>query len=161
LEVLAALAFNDSEFEQHMCVKDGVVPEFYKNYVQEVQKTIERNAAVEFEALWREHSKSKVPISLLSDDLSTAIVQLNEQLQNTGLWDNKELRFAVLRKAFPNLLLEQVGLDTLLTRVPENYVKAIFGAYLASQFVYKYGPHPDHFAFFEFMRENYYAEADQ
>ncbi|KAI8341466.1 Glutamate/Leucine/Phenylalanine/Valine dehydrogenase-domain-containing protein [Chlamydoabsidia padenii] len=161
LEVLAALAFNDTEFEQNMCVKDGVVPEFYKNYVQEVQKTIERNAAVEFEALWREYTKSKVPISLLSDDLSTAIVQLNEQLQNTGLWDNKELRFAVLRKAFPNLLLEKVGLDTLLTRVPENYVKAIFGAYLASQFVYKYGPHPDHFAFFEFMRENYYAEANQ
>ncbi|KAG0172561.1 NAD-dependent glutamate dehydrogenase [Apophysomyces sp. BC1034] len=155
LEVLAALAFNDAEFIENMCVKDGEVPEFYQNYVKQVQEVIERNAAVEFEALWREHQKTKTPISILSDDLSTAIVQLNEQLQSTGLWDNVELRHAVLLKAFPNLLLEKLGLETLLKRVPENYVKAIFGAYLASQFVYKYGAHPDNFAFFEFMRANY------
>jgi glutamate dehydrogenase len=60
-----------------------------------------------------------------------------------------------LKRAFPKLLLEKLGLETLLERVPESYVKAIFGAYLASQFVYKYGPHPDNFAFFEFMRENF------
>ncbi|KAG2217568.1 hypothetical protein INT45_004921 [Circinella minor] len=160
LEVLAALAFNDTEFVEHMCVKDGHVPEFYEAYVKEVQRTIERNAAAEFEALWREHAKSGTPISNLSDDLSIAIVQLNEQLQNTGLWNNIQLRHAVLSKAFPSLLLEKLGLDTLLARVPENYVKAIFGAYLASQFVYKYGATPDHFAFFEFMRENYYTEAN-
>ncbi|KAI9245868.1 Glutamate/Leucine/Phenylalanine/Valine dehydrogenase-domain-containing protein [Phascolomyces articulosus] len=160
LEVLAALAFNDTEFVEHMCVKEGRVPEFYEAYVKEVQRTIERNAAVEFEALWREHSKTGTPISNLSDDLSVAIVQLNEQLQNTGLWDNVQLRHAVLRKAFPSLLLEKLGLDTLLARVPENYVKAIFGAYLASQFVYRYGATPDHFAFFEFMRENYYNETN-
>lgn len=157
LEVLAALAFNDAEFEEHMCVRDGKVPQFYEDYVKEVQQIIERNAAVEFDALWREHKKSNVPISVLSDELSTAIVQLNEQLQHTGLWENVQLRHAVLQKAFPKLLLEKLGLDTLLQRVPENYVKAIFGAYLASQFVYKYGAHPDHFAFFEFMRANYYA----
>lgn len=160
LEVLAALAFDDAEFAEHMCVKDGRVPEFYQAYVAEVQAIIERNAAVEFETLWREHKKTGTPISILSDDLSTAIVQLNEQLQSTGLWDNVPLRHAVLRKAFPKLLLEKLGLETLLKRVPESYVKAIFGAYLASQFVYKYGAHPDHFAFFEFMRENYYAETN-
>ncbi|KAI8141644.1 Glutamate/Leucine/Phenylalanine/Valine dehydrogenase-domain-containing protein [Fennellomyces sp. T-0311] len=160
LEVLAALAFNDAEFVEHMCVKDGQLPEFYQAYVKEVQQIIERNARVEFEALWREHSKSGTPISNLSDDLSIAIVQLNEQLQNTGLWDNVQLRHAVLRKAFPNLLLEKLGLETLLARVPENYVKAIFGAYLASQFIYKFGATPNHFAFFEFMRENYYAEVN-
>lgn len=161
LEVLAALAFNDSEFTEHMCVKDDQVPEFYQEYVKEVQQIIERNAAMEFEALWREHKKSGVPISILSDDLSTAIVNLNEQLQNTGLWDNVKLRHQVLRSAFPKLLLGKLGLDTLLARVPESYVKAIFGASLASQFVYKYGPHPDHFAFFEFMRENYYSKDQQ
>ncbi|KAI8377565.1 Glutamate/Leucine/Phenylalanine/Valine dehydrogenase-domain-containing protein [Radiomyces spectabilis] len=160
LEVLAALAFNDAEFDQHMSVKNGVVPEFYEAYVKEVQRIIEHNAAVEFDALWREHTKTKQPISVLSDELSTAIVQLNEQLQNTGLWDNVALRRSVLERAFPKLLLDKIGLDTLLQRVPESYVKAIFGAYLASQFVYKYGAQPDHFAFFEFMRENYYSQAD-
>ncbi|KAL0089466.1 Glutamate/Leucine/Phenylalanine/Valine dehydrogenase-domain-containing protein [Phycomyces blakesleeanus] len=158
LEVLAALAFNDAEFAEHMCVKDGVAPPFYEEYVKEVQNIIERNAAAEFEALWREHKKSKVPISILSDDLSVAIVQLNDQLQTTSLWHNASLRETVLNRAFPKLLLDTLGLDTLLERVPENYVKAIFGAHLASMFIYKYGPHPDNFAFFEFMREGYYAD---
>ncbi|KAI9467858.1 Glutamate/Leucine/Phenylalanine/Valine dehydrogenase-domain-containing protein [Zychaea mexicana] len=160
LEVLAALAFNDAEFAEHMCVKDGQAPAFYQAYVQEVQQIIERNARIEFEALWREHQKSNLPISILSDELSTSIVQLNEQLQNTTLWDNLQLREAVLSSAFPKLLLDKLGLETLVKRVPESYVKAIFGAYLASQFVYRYGSSPDHFAFFEFMRENYYTEAN-
>ncbi|KAI8343348.1 Glutamate/Leucine/Phenylalanine/Valine dehydrogenase-domain-containing protein [Chlamydoabsidia padenii] len=163
LEVLAALAFNDAEFDEHMSVKNGKVPAFYEAYVKEVQEIIERNARIEFEALWREHIKSnkKQPISILSDELSVAIVQLQEQLQEAGLWNNVALRESVLLRAFPKLLLEKVGLETLLKRVPENYVKAIFGAYLASQFVYKYGAQPDHFAFFEFMRQNYYQAADE
>lgn len=151
LEVLAALAFNNEEFEEHMCVRDGKVPAFYEAYVKEVQEIIERNAALEFEALWREHKISKAPLSILSDDLSIAIVQLNEQLQHNSLWNNIELRRIVLEAAFPNLLLKQLGLETLLQRVPESYVRAIFGASLASQFVYKYGPNPSQFAFFEFM----------
>jgi glutamate dehydrogenase len=156
LEVLAALAFNDAEFEEHMCVKEGhPIPAFYSAYVKEVQNIIERNASLEFEALWREHNKTKTAISILSDELSMVIVQLNEQLQSTGLWNNQALRDRVLCRAFPKLLLDTLGMDTLLKRVPENYVKAIFGATLASQFVYKYGPHPDNFAFFDFMRENY------
>jgi glutamate dehydrogenase len=156
LEVLAALAFDDGEFEEHMCVKkDQPAPAFYEAYVKEVQNIIERNAQLEFKALWDEHKKTETAISILSDELSNAIVHLNEQLQSTGLWDNHELRESVLKKAFPKLLLDKLGLETLLKRIPENYVKAIFGAMLASQFVYKYGPHPDNFAFFEFMRENY------
>ncbi|CAO3644517.1 unnamed protein product [Mucor hiemalis] len=155
LEVLAALAFNDAEFEEHMSVKEGVVPAFYEEYVTQVQDFIERNAALEFDALWREHQQTKTPISILSDELSNAIVQLQAQLQESGLWDNETLRTTVLNRAFPKLLLETLGLETLLQRIPESYVKAIFGAYLASQFVYKYGAHPDNFAFFEFMRENF------
>ena len=80
---------------------------------------------------------------------------MSEQLQSTGLWDNVTLKNTVLKQAFPQCLLEKLGMETLLQRVPESYVKAIFGATLASQFVYKYGAHPDNFAFFEFMRQNY------
>lgn len=155
LEVLAALSFNDEEFDEHMSVKGDVVPEFYEAYVKEVQNFIEHNAALEFDALWREHKVTKTPISILSDELSIAIVQLQAQLQGSGLWDNASLRTTVLNRAFPKLLLDTLGLDTLLERIPESYVKSIFGAYLASQFVYKYGAHPDNFAFFEFMRENF------
>ncbi|KAF9288311.1 NAD-dependent glutamate dehydrogenase [Mortierella alpina] len=151
LEVLAALSFNDEEFAEHMQVTEDHIPAFYQDYVKEVQTIIERNAHLEFEALWREHQRTKAPRSILSDELSLAIVKLNEDLQHTSLWDNLALRKVVLEEAFPNLLLKQVGLETLMKRVPENYVRAIFGSYLASRFVYKYGTEPSQFAFFEFM----------
>ncbi|KAJ3271311.1 NAD-dependent glutamate dehydrogenase [Terramyces sp. JEL0728] len=151
LEVLAALSLSDEEFFEHMQVRNGVVPPFYAEYVKQVQKIIEKNAELEFEALWRESLRSTKAKSILSDDLSYAIVKLNEELRTTNLWDNVPLRRVVLMEAFPPCLLEKVGLDTLLKRVPENYVKAIFGSYLASRFVYKYGTEPSQFAFFEFM----------
>jgi glutamate dehydrogenase len=96
----------------------------------------------------------------LSDELSLAIVKLNENLQHTSLWDNVPLRKVVLEEAFPNMLLKQVGLENLMKRVPENYVRAIFGSYLASRFVYKYGTEPSQFAFFEFMTP-YFSKVQQ
>jgi len=45
LEVLAALCFTNSEHEKHMCVKDGNIPQFYKDYVIEVQKKNRRKLA--------------------------------------------------------------------------------------------------------------------
>jgi glutamate dehydrogenase len=134
LEVLAALAFNDDEFSQHMQVHGGKIPPFYSAYVKQVQDLIEKNAEQEFECLWRESARTRKPKSVLSDELSFAIIRLNEELQTTTLWDNVLLRRVVLKEAFPNLLLDKLGLETLLSRVPENYVKAIFGSYLASRF---------------------------
>jgi glutamate dehydrogenase len=118
LEVLASLSFDDAGFIEHMCVReDGTVPEFYKKYVKEVQKTIQNNAALEFEAIWREHQATGELRSILSDTLSIAITKLDEELQGTELWENLELRMSVLRDALPNLLLEQIGLDTIIERV--------------------------------------------
>ena len=130
-------------------VKD--IPKFYQEYVKAVQGIIEKNAELEFEAIWREQERTNSPRSVISDELSHAIVRLNEQLQRTSLWDDVSLRRIILSEAFPKLLLEKVGLDTLLKRIPENYVRAIFGSYLASRFVYQFGTEPSQFAFFEFM----------
>ncbi|KAI9339375.1 Glutamate/Leucine/Phenylalanine/Valine dehydrogenase-domain-containing protein [Obelidium mucronatum] len=159
LEVLAALSFNDEEFSEHMTVKNGVVPEFYAAYVQSVQEFIEKAARLEFECLWREGERTGIPRSILSDTLSVGIVKLNEDLQNTTLWDNEPLRRLVLAEAFPKLLLDKLGMDTLLKRVPEAYVKAIFGCYLASKFMYTYGTAPSQFAFVEFLAP-YVEKAD-
>ncbi|OAK94004.1 NAD-dependent glutamate dehydrogenase [Phaeosphaeriaceae sp. SRC1lsM3a] len=152
LEVLASLSFDDESFLKHMCVgEDGTVPEFYNNYVRQVQKTIQNNARLEFEAIWREHQETKQPRSILSDTLSNAITKLDEELQNTDLWNQTEFRNSVLSEALPNLLLEQIGMDKIMQRVPENYLRAIFGSYLASRFVYQYGVSASQFAFFDFM----------
>lgn len=134
LEVLAALAFTDSEFSENMQVHGGVVPQFYREYVVEVQQIIERNAALEFEAIWQEAAKTGKPKSVISDEISYAIVRLNEELRSTALWENVELRNSVLQAALPKLLLNKLGIETLLKRVPESYMQAIFGAYLASRF---------------------------
>jgi glutamate dehydrogenase len=169
LEVLASLSFDDESFLKHMCVgDDGTVPEFYKAYVRQVQKTIQNNARLEFEAIWREHQTTGQPRSILSDTLSNAITKLDEELQNTDLWSNIEFRRHVLSEALPNLLLEQIGLEKISERVslsnygsngiitdseqvPENYLRAIFGSYLASRFVYQYGVSASQFSFFDFM----------
>ncbi|OGE51987.1 hypothetical protein PENARI_c011G07634 [Penicillium arizonense] len=152
LEVLASLSFNDSEFVENMCIReDGTVPDFYQAYVKEVQEVIKQNAALEFEAIWREHEQTGVLRSVLSDRLSIAITKLDEELQQTELWDNVALRRSVLSDALPRLLLGKIGLETILERVPENYLRAIFGSYLASRFVYEYGNQPSQFSFFDFM----------
>lgn len=158
--MLAALSFTDAEFAESMQVQikkneDGtvtkIIPDFYQQYVNAVQGIIEKNAELEFEAIWREHARTGSPRPIISDELSHAIVRLNEQLQRTSLWDDAALRRVILTEAFPKLLLEKLGLDTLMKRVPEIYVRAIFGSYLASRFVYQYGTEPSQFAFFEFM----------
>lgn len=150
LEVLASLAFDDEGFLKHMCVgQDGTAPAFYKAYVKEVQETIKRNARLEFEAIWRENHETGIPRSVLSDTLSLAITKLDEELQNTELWHNEPLRRSVLRDALPKLLLDKIGLDAIIERVPDNYLRAIFGSYLASRFVYEFGSSPSQFAFFD------------
>ena len=154
LEVLASLSFDDEGFLANMCIgTDGTVPEFYKSYVKEVQTTIQNNARLEFEAIWRENEKTKTPRSQLSDTLSTAITKLDEELQNfQELWTNTVLRQKVLKEALPKTLQAKLGLEKIVQHVPEKYLKSVFGSYLASRFVYEYGATPSQFAFFDFMR---------
>ena len=152
LEVLASLSFDDEGFLENMCVaSDGTVPAFYQAYVKEVQEMIKRNAMLEFEAIWRENRQTGIPRSTLSDTLSVAITKLDEELQRTQLWDDLPLRKSVFRDAFPKLLMDKVGYDKIMERVPENYLRAIFGSFLASRFVYEYGSAPSQFAFFDYM----------
>jgi glutamate dehydrogenase len=150
LEVLASLSFDDKDFVQHMCHDaKGNAPEFYQAYVKAVQAKIQENARLEFEAIWREHEQTGVPRSLLSDKLSQAITTLDEQLQHSDLWENETVRRSVLDDALPNLLIEKIGLEIIIHRVPDSYLRAIFGSYLASRFVYECGSSPSQFAFYD------------
>jgi glutamate dehydrogenase len=154
LEVLASLSFDDAGFIEHMCVKDdGTVPEFYQAYVRQVQATIRENARLEFETLWREGEATGESRSILSDRLSIAITRMDEELQATELWDNVELRRSVLNDALPKLLLDKIGLDSILERVPDAYLRAIFGSFLASRFIYSMGISASPVSFFAFMNK--------
>jgi glutamate dehydrogenase len=131
-----------------MCVIDGITPSFYTSYVKAVQDTIRENARLEFEALWREKRITGKKFSVLSDELSMAIIKLDEEIRETDLWKNLALRRSVLKEALPACLINTVGLEVLLKRVPINYTKAIFGSYLASRFIYEYGANSNQFSFF-------------
>jgi glutamate dehydrogenase len=153
LEVLASLSFDDESFLENMCVHaDGTIPPFYDAYVKEIQDIIRRNARLEFEAIWREHQETGVARSILSDTLSVAITKMDEELQASELWDDAQFRNGVLKDALPHLLQDKIGLETLLKRVPDNYLRAIFGSYLASRFVYQYGSSGSPFSFLSFIR---------
>nr|POE48002.1 nad-specific glutamate dehydrogenase [Quercus suber] len=121
LEVLASLSFDDESFLAHMCVQpDGTVPQFYQDYVKQVQAIIQANARLEFEAIWREHEDTGVARSILSDRLSVAITKMDEELQGTELWDDIELRRSVLTDALPKRLLQEIGLEKILARVSQH-----------------------------------------
>jgi glutamate dehydrogenase len=154
LEVLAALALTDDEFEQHMMVKDGKEPKFYAEYVQEVQRIIESNARLEFECIWNESKATGTPRSILSDTLSFKIIELTSSIAESNLWNNEEMKKKVLLEYCPRVLLDQVkSIETLLERVPESYLRAIFSRFLASRYVYQCGlPKNPEFAFFAFLQ---------
>jgi len=153
LEVLAALALSDEEFEKHMIVRNGDTPVFYSAYVHEVQQKIEENARLEFECIWREHEKSKIPRADLSDVVSNKINDLSSAISTSDLWENTHLRNIVLSEACPKQLLSLLGLGTIVPRIPEAYGRAMFGCYLASRYVYNCGlSATPEFAFFDFLQ---------
>jgi len=170
LEVLAALALTDSEYDQLMTVKHSIpkrkglsseelakdvvtVPEFYQKYVEEVQYIIEENAAAEFSCLWQAHQEG-VSLTLGSDMLSKKIIEMTNSIAKSNLFETQtKLRDVVLGRAIPKTLQNLLSLEKIITNLPPNYIRALFASSLASRFIYKCGINPDSFAFFQFVQD--------
>ena len=120
-----------------MIFKDGKPSEFYKSYVRDVQDKITENAAAEFQCIWREHARlqGSKPRTTISDELSSTLNQLQAELEASDLFADVPSRRGVIRRAIPKTLVDQVGLDTLLERLPEPYQLALFSSWVASHFV--------------------------
>jgi glutamate dehydrogenase len=121
---------------------------------------IEVNAKLEFECLWAEHTRTRTPISTLSDQLSTKITDLSTRIeQSDSLWGNATLRARILREAIPASLARLVGgADVAIARLPVNYLRALFGSRLASRFIYACGLGNSDFAFYEYVDRTMKAE---
>jgi len=154
LEVLAALSMTDEEFAEKMSVKEGEEPPaFYQAYVNEVQDRVEENARLEFDCLWKaKQESSDIHSHVLTDLLSTKINQVNIDVQGSKLWEDKNIQRKVLAAALPKTLTDEIGLDTVLDRLPDDYKKSLFGCFIASRYVYSHGMKGQEFAFFEFMQ---------
>lgn len=137
LEVLAGLALSTQEYLDLMIFSNGKPSEFYQSYVRDIQQKITENAASEFQCIWREHSRLQgaKPRTIISDELSSTLNNLQAELESSDLYDDLPSRKGVMRRAIPKTLVDKVGLDTLLKRLPEPYQRALFSSWVASHFV--------------------------
>ena len=135
LEVLAGLGLSNAEYLDLMVFSSGKPSAFYQSYVKDIQQKIAENAAAEFQCLWREHAKTGKPFTLLSDELSGTLNALQAELEASDLFDDAPSRRGVLGRAIPKTLVDKVGLDVLLGRLPEAYQRALFSSWVASHFV--------------------------
>jgi glutamate dehydrogenase len=155
LEVLAGLSMDDETFAAKMCVRgDGSVPDFYQKYAAEICDIVETNAKKEFEYIWSQtfgNENNTVRATDITDSLSAAMNDLNDTVAVSDLFDRKDLRRKILRKHIPQCLQDEVGLDAIMSRVPDNYQRAIFSMVVASQFIYTYGDVDSPYYFYKFM----------
>ncbi len=152
LEVLASLALTDEEYEKHLCVCNGKVPEFRHQYVNDVLNAVRNNSRLEFEVLWEENKKSKTPLAILTDQLSNRINSVSDSIRGSDLWKDSLIFRAVIESHCPPSLVQLVSIENILERVPNNYLQAIVSAWLASHFIYEYGLHADEIDFHSFIQ---------
>jgi glutamate dehydrogenase len=137
LEVLAGLALSNNEYENLMIFKDGKPSPFYQSYVKDVQAKVDVNAAAEFSCIWREHARLNGAKSrtAISDELSSTLNKLQAELEASDLFEDLPSRRGVLMRAIPKTLVNEVGLETLMKRLPETYQRALFSSWVGSHFV--------------------------
>jgi glutamate dehydrogenase len=153
LEVLASLALTDEEFESLLCVRNGDVPAFRQKYIEEIIEVIKENASLEFEIIWQENLKKRIARPVLSDLISNKINQMKDAIASSDLSQNKALFRKVIECCAPPSLIEQIGFDKVINRVPETYLKAVFASRLGSRYVYKYGLEANEISFYDFLKE--------
>ena len=137
LEVLAGLALSTEEYVELMLFKDGKPSEFYQSYVKDIQDKITENAALEFSCIWREHQRlsGAKARTTISDELSIKLNNLQAELDSSDLFDDLPSRRGVLSRAIPQTLVEKIGLETLMERLPRPHQCALFSSWVASHFV--------------------------
>jgi glutamate dehydrogenase len=152
LEVLASLAMTDEEYETNMCVKNGQVPGFRQVYVQDVLTKIRENARLEFEVLWNEYKRTNTSLSILSDQLSDKINKIADSVHKSDLCKDPSILRTVVTEHCPPSLIKKFGIETILKRVPVNYLQAIVSSWIGSHFIYEYGLVTDEIHFYQFLR---------
>ena len=153
MEVFASLALTDEEYGQLMCVKNGRIPPFRKQYIEGILEIIRENARLEFDIIWKENQEKNIPRSALSDLISQKINQIKDAIYASELFNDKELFRKVVECCCPQVLVEHAGFENIMERIPLSYLKAIFASRLASRYVYKYGLDANEVDFFEFIKE--------
>ena len=153
LEVFASLALSDDEFEEHMRVHNGKLSDFRKAYIDEIIKTIKKNARSEFNLMWKEHEEKGTPFTVLTNEISKKINQITDSVYTSDLVDNSKIKELILRQYTPDALLKLVGFENIIKRVPSNYINSIVATKIATDFVYGYGLDAGEVDFYTFLEK--------
>ncbi len=153
LEVFAGLVLNDREWDELMCEHNGKVPDFRKRYVEEILDLIRTNARLEFEIIWREHERSGLPRTILTDLVSQKINAITDAIMATDLFRDRALFRQVIACCTPLVLSELKTTAQIMNRVPDSYLRAAFAARLASRYVYYHGLEATEMDFYSFVTE--------
>jgi len=68
---------------------------------------------------WQRNKGSKSRTTI-SDQLSSSLNELQNELEVSDLYENIQSRKHVLARAIPRTLVDKIGLDTLMKRLPEQ-----------------------------------------
>jgi glutamate dehydrogenase len=140
LEVLGALAMDDEPYARLMCAAaDGSEPEFRKRYIRKVVEHVVDRGDLEFALLWKTHKATGRPFSVLAEEVSARINEITDEVAASGLVDDPAMRRAAMRLMAPDMLVDEVGFDHLVERVPPAYQRALVATAVASNFVYRFG----------------------
>ena len=152
LEVYASLALSEEEFEHHLRIKDANIPEFRKEYINEIIETIKKNARAEFNLLWEEHQKKGMPFTHLTNTVSEKINRITDEVLYSDLSKNPQIMEKIITEYTPRVLLKLVGLQNILKRVPANYCASIVSTKIATNFVYTHGLDANEVDFFNYVK---------
>ncbi len=159
-EVFSALVLDDKQYDELMKVTDKAIVKdatkesamkFRSAYVGQIIEKIKGNAHLEFEALWRENQRTKTPMAVLSDVLSNKINEITDALRESSLYEDEHIWKYAIKNHCPAVLVKEVGLETILKRVPMNYLRAIFATNLASRYIYENGLTANEVDFFKYI----------
>ncbi len=153
LEVLSGLALTDEEYDKLMCVRDGVISPFRKKYIAEIIDIVKANAKDEFDVIWKENARKKILRAVLTDLVSEKINEIKDAVNASDLADNEPLFRKALECCVPKALIELVGFDNIMKRVPKVYLKALFAASLAGRYVYRFGLDANEIDFYGFLKD--------
>ncbi|MBW6485974.1 MAG: NAD-glutamate dehydrogenase [Syntrophobacterales bacterium] len=138
-EVFVSLAMSDEEYNKYLRVQKDKISPFRQAYVEWIIQTIRTYARSEFELLWQERTNTKSALTTLSNAISDKINRLADSIRESPLADDPAIREKIMREYAPRILLELLGLDTILKRAPVSYIKAITANKMATDFVYGRG----------------------
>jgi len=76
---------------------------------------------------------------------------IKDAINNSDLFNDQALLKKVIEAGVPKSLVGLVGINRFLTRVPQNYLRALFASRLAGRYVYQFGLQANEVDFYRFI----------